>query len=114
MARFVQYAAFGGPEVLELAEGSVPTAGEGQVVVEVKAVGVNPIDVKLRSGKRASAPLNEPRTAGSDAAGVVVEVGAGVEGWAVGDEVIVTDAKGSYATHAVVPASGLTAKPAAV
>lgn len=114
MARFVQYAAVGGPEVLELVDGPVPSAGEGEVVVEVRAVGVNPIDVKLRSGKRASAPLTSPRVTGSDAAGVVAELGPGVTGWAVGDEVIVTDAKGSYATHARVPASGLTAKPSGV
>jgi NADPH:quinone reductase-like Zn-dependent oxidoreductase len=114
MARFVQYTAIGGPEVLELAEGPVPTPGEGQVVVEVKAVGVNPIDVKLRAGKRPSAPITQPRVSGSDAAGVIAEIGPGVEGWSVGDEVIVTGAKGSYATHAVVPASGLTAKPAAL
>lgn len=114
MARFVQYTAIGGPEVLEVAEGPVPEPGDGQVVVEVKAVGVNPIDVKLRSGKRPSSPITTPRVTGSDAAGVVAALGTGVEGWAVGDEVIVTDAKGSYATHALVPASGLTAKPAAV
>jgi enoyl reductase len=114
MARFVQYAAIGGPEVLEIAEGPAPRPGAGQVVVEVKAVGVNPIDVKLRAGKRASSPITTPRGTGSDAAGIVTEVGPGVEGWSPGDAVIVTGAKGSYATHAVVPASGLNAKPAAL
>jgi len=114
MARFVQYTAIGGPEVLEVAEGPVPRAGEGQVVVEVKAAGVNPIDAKLRSGKRPSSPITSPRVTGADAAGVVIEVGPGVASWSVGDEVVVTDAKGSYATHAVVPASGLTRKPAAL
>jgi galactokinase len=78
MARFVQYTAIGGPEVLELAEGPVPTPGEGQVVVEVKAVGVNPIDVKLRAGKRPSAPITQPRVSGSDAAGLIAEIGPDV------------------------------------
>jgi enoyl reductase len=114
MARFVQYTAIGGPEVLEITDGPVPTPGAGQVVVEVKAVGVNPIDVKLRSGKRPSSPITVPRGAGSDAAGIIAEVGPGVDGWSVGDEVVVAGAHGSYATHAVVPASGLTAKPAAL
>lgn len=114
MARFVQYREFGGPEVLEVNEGDPPHAGPGEVVVEVKAVGVNPVDGKLRSGKRASAPLTEPRTTGSDASGVVVELGEGVDGWAIGDEVIVTGGRGTYATHVVVAVSGLTPKPAAL
>lgn len=114
MARFVQYTRLGGPEVLELREGPVPTPGDGQVVVELRAVGVNPIDVKLRAGVRPSPPITSPRGTGFDGAGVIVELGPGVTGWAVGDEVIVTDAAGSYATHARVPASGLTAKPASL
>lgn len=114
MARFVQYTALGGPEVLELVEGPPPTAGEGEVVVELKASGVNPIDVKLRSGFRPSPPFTGPRGTGWDGAGVITELGAGVTDWAVGDEVVVTNARGSYATHTRVPASGLTRKPAAL
>ncbi|PZQ88985.1 MAG: hypothetical protein DI534_09395 [Leifsonia xyli] len=114
MTRFVKYSRFGGPEVLELVDGPTPTADAGEVVIEVKAAGANPIDYKLRSGARASGPLDEPRTTGSDAAGVIVELGPDVVGWAVGDEVVVTGARGSYASHAVVPVSGLTRKPAAL
>lgn len=114
MARFVQYTAIGGPEVLQLVEGPPPTARDGEVVVEMKASGVNPIDVKLRSGKRPSPPITNPRGTGWDGSGIIVELGARVSGWGIGDEVVVTDAKGSYATHARVPASGLTAKPAAL
>jgi len=114
MARFVQYTTLGGPEVLELAEGPAPRAGEGEVVVEVRAVGVNPLDIKLRAGTRPSPPITSPRIPGWDASGVVSELGAGVDGWAVGDEVVVTNARGSYTTHALVPASGLTAKPRAL
>jgi len=110
MARFVQYTALGGPEVLELAEGPAPRAGEGEVVVEVRAVGVNPLDIKLRAGTRPSPPITSPRIPGSDASGIIGEIGAGVDGWAVGDEVVVTSARGSYTTHAIVPASGLTRK----
>jgi len=114
MARFVQYRQFGGPEVLEIVEGDVPHAGHGEVVVEVRAAGVNPIDAKLRAGLRASAPIDAPRGTGTDASGVVIEVGDGVTGWSVGDEVIVAGAKGSYASHTVVAAAGLTRKPGAL
>lgn len=111
MARFVQYRQFGGPEVLEIVEGEAPHPGPGEVVVEVKAAGVNPIDAKLRSGARASAPLDTPRVPGADASGLVAELGAGVTGWQVGDEVIVTGGKGTYASHTVVAATDLARKP---
>lgn len=114
MARFVQYRALGGPEVLELVEGPMPVAGPGEVVVEVRAAGVNPIDGKLRSGGRPSGPFDGPRGTGADAAGVIAEVGTGVEEWRVGDEVVVTSGRGTYATHVVVPVAGLTRKPAAL
>ena len=114
MARFVEYSEFGGPEVLRVVDGPAPSAGAGEVVVETRAIGVNPIDGKLRAGKRASSPLTAPRVPGSDASGVIVEVGAGVEGWSVGDEVVVTSARGAYATHTVVPVTGLTWKLAAL
>lgn len=114
MARFVQYTRLGGPEVLEIVDGKAPHAGPGEVSVAVKAVGVNPIDAKLRSGARASAPIETPRVPGTDAAGVVSEVGADVTGWQIGDEVIVAGARGAYATDTVVTASGLTPKPRAL
>jgi enoyl reductase len=111
MARFVQYTRLGGPEVLEVAEGPAPHAGEGEVVVEVRAVGINPLDVKLRAGTRPSPPITSPRVPGWDASGVIAEIGPGVVGWEADDEVVVTNAKGSYTTHALVPVSGLTRKP---
>lgn len=114
MARFVQYTQLGGPEVLRVAEGALPVAGEGEVVVEVKAAGINPLDAKLREGIRPSGPFSGPRTPGSDAAGVIVSLGEGVSGWAVGDEVIVTHGKGTYATHVRVHQIDLTRKPAAL
>jgi NADPH:quinone reductase-like Zn-dependent oxidoreductase len=114
MARFVQYRQFGGPEVLEIVEGDIPHAGIGEVVVELKAAGVNPIDAKLRSGARTSAPIESPRVPGTDAAGIIVEVGPDVTGWQVGDEVIVAGARGAYASHTVVAATGLARKPGAL
>jgi len=80
----VQYAAFGGPEVLELVDAPEPHAGSSQVRIAVRAVGVNPIDWKLRSGAMGG---ELPRGTGVEAAGVVAEVGDDVTGVAVGDRV---------------------------
>lgn len=110
----IEYDAIGGPEVLEYREIEREIPGAGQVLVETRAIGVNPIDWKVRSGRRASRPITEPRRIGSDAAGVVIAVGEGVVDWAVGDEVIVSGAIGAYATEAIAPAAKLARKPAAL
>lgn len=114
MARVVQYGETGPAEVLEVVEVPDPVPGPGEVLVEVRAAGVNPIEWKVRSGLRPSPPITEPRRLGSDGAGVVAAVGEGVDDWRVGDEVIVSGAAGTYATHVVVTRQNLTAKPAAL
>lgn len=114
MATVVQYSRLGGPEVLEVVEVPTPSADAGELVVELRAVGVNPIDSKLRAGIRPSPPIVEPRRLGSDGSGVVAEVGDGVQGWTVGDEVVVRGASGTYASHVVVQPSALVHKPASV
>ncbi|WP_348790041.1 NADP-dependent oxidoreductase [Leifsonia sp. NPDC080035] len=114
MATQVQYTRLGGPEVLEVVEVPDPQPPAGGVVVAVRAAGVNPIDGKLRSGVRPSPPITEPRVPGSDAAGVVVAVGEGVDDWREGDEVVVRNARGAYTTHLVAGASQLVRKPAGV
>lgn len=114
MARFVTYSQTGGPEVLEVTEGPEPEAGPGQVLVAIRAAGVNPIDGKLRQGIRASAPITEPRPVGFDGAGVVAGVGEGVTEFSVGEEVVVQSTAGTYATHVVARAENLVAKPAGV
>ena len=68
---------FGGPEVLSLEEVPTPSPGPGQVLVKVHAAGVNPYDTYMRSGNYAIKP-QLPYTPGSDAAGIVEAVGAGV------------------------------------
>ncbi len=78
----------GGPEVLKLEDVPDPQPGAGQVVVRVKAVGVNPVDVYLRMGIPGRVPPL-PYTPGSDAAGVVEAVGSGVKGLAKGDRVYI-------------------------
>ncbi len=82
--RAVQYAEFGGPEVLQVTDVPDPHAGPSEVRIAVRAVGVNPIDWKLRSGAMGG---DLPRGTGVEAAGVVDEVGDGVTGVAKGDRV---------------------------
>lgn len=80
--------AFGGPEVNQLEDVPEPKAGAGQVVVRVKAVGVNPVDTSIRGGAYKNVPL--PYTPGSDAAGLVESVGEGVTHVRAGDRVFIT------------------------
>ncbi|MBO0812342.1 MAG: NADP-dependent oxidoreductase [Microlunatus sp.] len=114
MATVVQYRELGGPEVLELAEIPTPTPGAGRLLVEIRAVGVNPVEWKQRSGRRPMPPITEPRRLGSDGAGVIAEIGAGVTGWQVGDEVIIKAGNGTYASHLLVTPEQLIAKPAGI
>ncbi|MBW9110905.1 NADP-dependent oxidoreductase [Microbacterium trichothecenolyticum] len=111
MTTAIAYAEFGGPEVLHEIPVPEPVAGAGQLVIRVTAAGVNPIDVKLRSGRRASAEITEPRRIGSDGAGVVTGVGEGVDGFRVGDPVVFASAAGAYATDIAVPASRVFPRP---
>ena len=88
---------FGGPEVMILEEVPDLQPGPGQVVVTVKAAGVNPVDTYIRSGQYAKRPAL-PYTPGMDSGGVVASVGEGVSGVAVGDRVYTAGAvTGTYA-----------------
>jgi NADPH2:quinone reductase len=87
---------FGGPEVLQLQDLPDPVASTGQVVVATIAIGVNPVETYIRAGKYG--PRSFPFTPGSDAAGVVEQVGAGVSGFKPGDRVYVYGSlTGTYA-----------------
>jgi NADPH2:quinone reductase len=95
---------FGGPEVLKLEDVPDLHAGAGQVVVRVKAAGVNPYDTYTRLGTYAIKPAL-PYTPGGDAAGTVDSVGAGVEGFAPGDRVYVGGTlTGAYAEQTLAEA----------
>jgi NADPH:quinone reductase-like Zn-dependent oxidoreductase len=86
--RALQFTAYGGPEVLEWAEAPEPHPGPGQIRIAVRAASVNPIDWKAFTGALSGGePMAGTGYLGSDAAGVVDEVGEGVSGVAVGDEV---------------------------
>jgi NADPH2:quinone reductase len=110
----IQIQRTGGPEVMELAEVPVPQPKSNEVVVKIKAAGVNFIDVYNREG-RYKAPL--PLTLGQEAAGVVVAVGpegSGGNGFKVGDAVAYASVLGSYAEYALVPAGRLVKIPSGV
>ncbi|MFD4028536.1 NADP-dependent oxidoreductase [Streptomyces sp. NPDC058576] len=100
----VSFAAFGGPDVLRLIDAEEPHAGPGRIRVSVRAAGVNPVDWRLREGQVLGAhPVELPSGVGIDAAGVVDEVGDGVEGVEIGDHVF-GEGTSTYAEFAVLSA----------
>jgi len=116
MPQAVRFDEYGGLDVLRIVEVDRPVPGPGQAVVRVKAAGINPGEAKIRSGLLAQRfPATFPSGEGSDLAGVVEELGAGVTGLAVGDEVLGwTDNRASHAELVVVEAAHLVPKPAGV
>ena len=114
MARAIVYTEFGSPDVLHLIEIPDPIALSGEAVVRIEAAGANPIDAKLRSAKRPSPPITEPRAVGFDGAGVIESLGDDVDGFAVGDRVAIRDTVGTYSSLLAVPVEKLVALPDAV
>ena len=103
---------YGGPEVLRLGEAPEPHAGPGQVRIVVRAASVNPADCKFLSGMYAQGkPLKQTGYPGYDAAGVVDEVGEGVTGVAVGDDVF---GRGSHTQAEYAVLDSWAHKPASV
>jgi len=98
----IQVHQFGGPEVLALRELPTPKPGAGEVLVRVRAAGVNPYDTYMRNGSYAIKP-SLPYTPGSDAAGTVESIGQGVTRAKPGDRVYTsTTVSGAYAEYALV------------
>jgi NADPH:quinone reductase-like Zn-dependent oxidoreductase len=114
MPKAVRFDEYGGVDVLHVADVPRPVAGPGEVLVQVKAAGINPGEAKIREGLLAALfPATFPSGQGSDLAGIVAGTGAGVTGWAAGDEVIGwTDNRASQAEYVVAEAGHLTARPA--
>ncbi|VVB90253.1 NAD-dependent alcohol dehydrogenase [uncultured archaeon] len=109
---------YGGSEVVKINENAPkPTVSQGQLLVEVYAAGVNPVDWKIREGyMRQMAPLKFPATLGGDYSGVVAEVGEGVPGFKKGDEVygqasITRGGSGSFAEFASADVNTTAHKP---
>ena len=113
MPKAVRYDEFGGIDVLRVDEVERPVPGDGQLLVRVKAAGINPSEAVIRTGAVAELfPSTFPSGQGSDLAGVIEEVGAGVGGFSPGDEVIgFTNKRASQAELVLVEAGDLTRKP---
>jgi len=113
MPKAVRYDEFGGIDVLRVEEVERPVPGDGQVLVRVKAAGINISEAVIRTGAVAKIfPSTFPSGQGSDLAGVIEEAGAGVGGFAPGDEVIgFSNKRASQAELVLVEAGDLTRKP---
>lgn len=111
--RVVSQRRLGGPEVLEIVERDRPAPGPDEVLVRVRAAGVNPADWLVRSG---AAPLfgEPPFVLGWDVSGVVEEVGPRVTRFRPGDEVYAMRRGGAYAEYVVEPAGDLALKPGSI
>jgi len=112
-ARAVLFDRYGGRDVLYVAEVPMPAPAAGEVVVAVKAAGINPGEAAIRSGAlRDQFPASFPSGEGSDLAGIVVAIGDGVEDFAVDDAVLgFSWRRSSHATYVSVPTSQLIHKP---
>jgi len=104
---------YGGPEVLTTVEVEVPHPGSGQVLLEVRAAGVNPADWKAYTGVWGTDPTKLPIRLGHEAAGRILAVGPDVHGFEPGDEVIAHRAPGAYAGKILVSAAACVHKPPA-
>ncbi|MFJ6894165.1 NADP-dependent oxidoreductase [Streptomyces hokutonensis] len=115
-ARAVRFDQYGDRDVLRVTEVPMPSPAAGEVLVEVRAAGINPGEAAIRSGAmRERFPATFPSGQGSDLAGVVTALGDGVTDFGLGDEVLgFSWQRSSHATHVVVPVTQLIPKPAAL
>ncbi|HEV7622897.1 MAG TPA: quinone oxidoreductase [Amnibacterium sp.] len=104
----VQAMRAGGPEVLEVVELDVPVPGDGELLVEVAATGVNFVDVYRRNG---TYDVPFPHVPGTEFAGRVAAAGTGIGGFAVGDRVVTAEGRAAYARFAVVRATAAAGVP---
>jgi NADPH:quinone reductase-like Zn-dependent oxidoreductase len=115
MSKAFGFKGYGGPEVQGFVDMPKPHPGPGEVLVAVRAAGVNPADWKLRAGNmREVFPLELPAIFGYEVAGVIEAVGPDVEGFAVGNEVFGSVMGGGYAEYALVAVGNMARKPAEV
>jgi NADPH:quinone reductase-like Zn-dependent oxidoreductase len=116
MPKAVKFDSYGGIDVLQVRDVPRPVPAAGEVLVEVKAAGINPSEGMIRSGALHNIfPATFPSGQGTDFAGVVTELGPGVSDFAVGDEVIgFSMRRSSHAEYVTAPANQLTPRPAKV
>jgi NADPH2:quinone reductase len=114
MVKAFGYSSNGGPDVLEFLELEMPAPMPGELLVEVRTAGVNPVDWKIRSGMLGEASASDlPAVLGQEVSGVVREVGKDVDGFAENDEVFgsVAPGSGGYSEYTLVTATAAAHKP---
>ncbi|NGO09437.1 NADP-dependent oxidoreductase [Streptomyces sp. HC44] len=116
MPKAYVFTRFGGPETEALVDQDRPSPGPGQLLVAVRAAGVNPVDWKQRSGyaRPGQSARELPAVFGNEAAGVVEKVGDDVTGFAVGDAVFGNPVAGGYAEYSLLPVAVTAHKPAEI
>ncbi|MEV0224872.1 NADP-dependent oxidoreductase [Streptomyces sp. NPDC050704] len=116
MPKAYVFTRYGGPETEALVDQDPPRPGPGQLLIAVRAAGVNPVDWKQRTGyQRPGQQRRElPAVFGNEVAGVVEEIGDGVTGFAAGDEVFGNPVAGGYAEYALLPVTVTAHKPAGI
>ena len=116
MPRAVKFTQYGDIDVLEVVEVPRPVPAAGQVLVQMKAAGINPGEASIRKGLLDDVfPTTFPSGQGSDIAGLIEELGPGVDGYAVGDEVIgFTETRSSHADLVLLEVADLVRRPANV
>jgi NADPH:quinone reductase-like Zn-dependent oxidoreductase len=114
MVKAFGYSSNGGPEVQEFLELDMPDPMPGELLVEVRSAGVNPVDWKIRAGMLGEAsPGDLPAVLGSEVSGIVRQVGKDVEGFSENDEIFgsVAPGSGGYAEYTLVTANAAAHKP---
>ncbi|MGB8406319.1 MAG: NADP-dependent oxidoreductase [Mycobacterium sp.] len=113
MTKAVQFDSYGDVEVLQVRDVPLPAPDAGEALVRVKAAGINISEAVIRSGAlHDQFPATFPSGQGTDLAGVITELGSGIDGFTVGDEVIgFSMRRSSHAEYVVVPTNQLTIKP---
>ena len=113
--RSIRVHEFGGPEVMQLEEAADPRPAAGQILVRIRAAGVNPVDAYIRSGTYPRKP-QLPYTPGFDGAGEVAAVGPNVNGFSIGDRVYIAGpgGPGTYAEYALSEPAQLFTLPARI
>ncbi|MDQ1722383.1 MAG: hypothetical protein QOI26_2117 [Pseudonocardiales bacterium] len=114
MPKVFRFREYGGPETQEFADVGKPQPGPGEILLAARAAGVNPVDHKVRSGRfRDFQSRALPSEFGSEVSGVIEEIGAGVEGFSVGDEVFGWPASGhgAFSEYTVLSQDSVAVKP---
>ncbi|MDO3128211.1 NADP-dependent oxidoreductase [Mycobacteroides abscessus subsp. bolletii] len=114
MTQAIVATSYGGADVLEFRDITTPGPGPGQVLINVKAAGVSPIDWKLYSGAFGTDPDKLPMRLGLEISGTIAAVGAGVDGLVPGDDVIAAGQIGGYASRVIAAADQVFKKPASL